>query len=880
MGNSLQKINIGLPPLQPILGLCLGIWLILGTTTWAQDGTKRKLEPNEYGLWSTLYMSKVSPQGDWLIYGLKYPDQRDTVFLQRIQQDKKTIKLHFPKGKTAVFSPMGKWYGCMLPNKSLALVDLRDGTQEIISHIKSFQFSNDDRFLIGWKDTDSLVIKDLAKGSEKWLEGVREYSLNPTANTLSYICKTKEIYTLQLTELHSPKKDNRILIKSDLPMYQPKWDISGKALVFLQALDSEAKGNDHYKIFRYSEDNGSTTLKEWMPKKGAGRLKSTYIGNSGIRVRGGGKAIRLYLYQEEEKNSADKVLDQVKVWRTGNTNWSMEDLWEEKRPSTLEAIWFPNRDTTILLNQSENQHSVLTSDNNKLLTFKKAESGPQFRTSATCDILLTDLEKGNSFQILKDQVPSYIRLSPNGGYIAYFRDMDWWIYDLKKQRHRNLTKGLNRLFHIQKNAYSGANEPYGNPGWTIGDKEILVYDQYDIWMIDPLNGKRKRLTDGINYKIEYRIENTEAINESKEKWFPAMEAGEYDLNNTLVLKATGDDVASGYFLRQPNGTMDKLFYGNHYVNGLSKASKKDGFLFRSQSFDLPQSLWYWENSKLRQVVKTNLHNNDFHWGRSKLLHYKGPKGEDLQAALFYPAEFDSKKKYPMVVEIYERKSLSVNKYENPSNLNMTGFNVTNFTTDGYFVLFPDIKYEFNQPGVSALGCVKAGVKAVIEMGHVDRDRIGLIGHSFGGYETSFIVTQSNIFAAAVAGASVTNLISFYHTVGKRTHLPEMWRFEEHQWRFKDSFYKRPLVYFQNSPLHHAGSIKTPLLLWTGGEDYWIDWYQSVELYLGLSRLGGSAELIVYPGERHVLIKKEFQSHLTNRIKEWFDNYLKEKVSLK
>ena len=204
-----------------------------------------------------------------------------------------------------------------------------------------------------------------------------------------------------------------------------------------------------------------------------------------------------------------------------------------------------------------------------------------------------------------------------------------------------------------------------------------------------------------------------------------------------------------------------------------------------------------------------------------------------------------------------------------------GWNTTNFTSEGYVVFYPDIKYKLNDPGTSAAKCLEAGVKAVLAKGFVRKQHIGLIGHSFGGYETAFTITQSNLFAAAVAGAAVTDMVSYYHSVGWEAGLPEMWRLENHQWRFKDSFYENPEAYLRNSPIHYAKNINTPLLLWTGNRDFWLDWEQNIELYMGLRRQGKVCKLLVYPDEEHSIYNDTKNTvDLTNRVKNWFDKYLK------
>ena len=229
----------------------------------------------------------------------------------------------------------------------------------------------------------------------------------------------------------------------------------------------------------------------------------------------------------------------------------------------------------------------------------------------------------------------------------------------------------------------------------------------------------------------------------------------------------------------------------------------------------------------------------------------------------------------MVVHIYEIMSKNLHHYVNPSFLNGEGFNVTNYTLADYFVLLPDIRYELGNPGISAVDCVSAGVNAVVDKGLVDKSKIGLFGHSFGGFETNFIISQTNIFAAAVSGAGISDIIAYYFNISKNAIFqPEMWRFEDQQWRMGKSLYDDKEGYLRNSPIMHAQNVTTPLLLWTGKNDRIVPWNQSITYYLALRKLGVKNRLLVYPDEDHSLENRQNQTDLSKRMMGWFDDLLK------
>ena len=235
----------------------------------------------------------------------------------------------------------------------------------------------------------------------------------------------------------------------------------------------------------------------------------------------------------------------------------------------------------------------------------------------------------------------------------------------------------------------------------------------------------------------------------------------------------------------------------------------------------------------------------------------------------------------MVVHIYDVMSDELHQYVNPSFLNREGFNVTNYTLNGYFVLMPDIIYQMGNPGSSAVDCVTAGVNAVTGKGLVDKDKIGLYGHSFGGYETNFIISQTNIFKAAVSGAGISDIISLYFNISRNGYFQsDMWRFENQQFRIGKSLYDDKEVYVNNSPIMHAENVRTPLLLWTGKNDRIVPWNQSITYYLALRKLEVPTQMLVYPDEDHSLENPENQKNLSQRMMEWFDYWLKGEAEFK
>ena len=336
-----------------------------------------------------------------------------------------------------------------------------------------------------------------------------------------------------------------------------------------------------------------------------------------------------------------------------------------------------------------------------------------------------------------------------------------------------------------------------------------------------------------------------------------------------------DVIENGWWWWTNSKGLTRIITKEKKMDYLSKPARGKPLLFREEDFNLSPRLVLLHPSGREEILyQTNPQQQNYHWGNSTVFRYKTIDGRDLSAALLFPANYDSTKKYPMVVEIYERRSSEAHDYIEPSlSTDKSNYliNPTVYTSEGYFVLFPDITYRVNEPGISATRCVTAAVQTAIDKYGVDKSRIGLTGHSFGGYETSFIISQTDMFATAIASAGITDLPDFY--LGISSFGTNFTRVEEDQFRMQVPFYSE--AFSRNSPMHNIDKIKTPLLLCTGDEDSNVDWTQSRRLQTALWRLGKKSTMLVYPGENHVLVKEENQKDLAKRMKEWFDYYLKD-----
>ena len=400
---------------------------------------------------------------------------------------------------------------------------------------------------------------------------------------------------------------------------------------------------------------------------------------------------------------------------------------------------------------------------------------------------------------------------------------------------------------------------------------MLLYDRFDIWRVSPTGSFATRLTDGADEMIRHRL-STANLSEEDD--------GALDPAKPLYVALYGDRTKkSGYAKLSLKGnprkspTVETLMWKDASISGLTKAKDSAVFAIVEERTEDSPDLFVGRNlRKMKQVTKTNPFQKDFLWGRSELVNFKNRNGVPLQGMLTYPANYEEGKKYPMIVYIYEERSQGLHRYITPSEKHP--YNQSVFSAEGYFFFQPDIVYRPQEPGISAVECVVPAVEKVLESGMIDKDRIGLLGHSWGAYQTSFIVTQTDLFAAGVAGAPLTNMMSMSVSVYWNSGGTNARIFAQSQGRMDTPFWRDVDNYVRNSPIHFLDKLNTPLLITFGDKDGAVDWSQGVQMY-NAARWAGREDLVmlVYPGENHSLRQEENMVDYHYRVKEWFHHYL-------
>ncbi len=858
------------------------------TNSFAQD-TLPVITENDYAKWQTLGSFSISDNGTWLSWNVSLSEGGDTLYLKNALSAK---MYKYPLSAGNVFSSDSKWAACRMgySEKEIEkmneqkkpvryktrLINLESGVERVFDNIESYNFTKNADHLImsGYANEDktrNIYLHNLNTGVTKNIGNVTEFAVNKPGNRLAYIinAEDKKGNGVELMDL-----DNYAIsfLSNDTSVYKSLvWEREGNVLMFLKAFTDTSYVEENHCLFIVRNIFTKPEIKTFNPIStaefpGEMRIKETYRPSVSDDYR----FMFFGAYDWTKKEKKDKKSEEAEEKLPGVDIWHWkDDPIQPRQKNTYNSdkdfiylhAWNTETNRIVRITSDTLRQATITGGGHHAVISDDTPYKPLFR-EPTSDYYIADAETGNR-KLFLSAFSSQVGSSPGGKYLLYFKDKNWWVYDIRKDSHLNLTGAIDTEFwNTRDDSPLEVKPPFGNGGWLKDDKALFVYDEFDVWKLYPDGSKPVRLTSGKENKIRFRIQRLDSE-------YPYIDGSE-----ALYFSASGDlTKESGYYRMTVKDKFEKLIYENRSISGLRKAEKSDFFVYRSETYSESPNIFRTVGSFTDplKISDTNPQQAKFAWGKSELIDFKNRDGKQLQGALFYPAKYEPGKKYPMIVYIYEIRSNVVNQYVSPSL--KSAYNTTNYTSQGYFVFQPDIVYKTNHPGESAADCVIPAVEAVLKTGMIDEKKIGLMGHSWGAYQTSFIITQTDMFAAAVAGAPLINMISMYNEIYWNTGNPNQNIFEISQGRLRDPWWVRLEEYMSNSPMFQAQKIQTPLLVAFGTSDGAVDWHQGIEMFTTMRRMEKPYIMLVYDSENHSLAKKENQIDYTKKVKEFFNHHL-------
>jgi len=723
-----------------------------------------------------------------------------------------------------------------------------------------------------------FILRSLKDGSETEFIDVMEYLFTENGKYLLYTVSSKEkpetdgVYCLQ------PGKSPSQPLLTGKGNYT-KWatDKEETKLAFLTDRDDYEAEESTHNLYGWKVGEDAASL--WISHTSTpGFPKGMAVSNkSDISFSEDGKVMMFGIKeipeQKEKKDEGEEEEEEEKPkfdlwhWNDPYPQPQQKQMAKRVRDNTWESVYHFDSKTFVKLADEEIPDVELSRDGKiafaeNIWPYTKIIS----YDGSYLDIYVIDPKTGKRTLVIKSLYRG-ASLSPNGKYVYWFHDKDWYVYDIAKKTTKNITSSLGVRFEREDWDTPQPSYGYGIAGWTDGDATILVYDRYDIWEIKPDGSDPRMVTEGYGRKNDLsfryiRLDREErTINPKKD----------------MLLRTTNEEtMAGGFFIGRVNGKKppEKLIMADKMFGYPSKAENADYLIFYRSSFDEYPDYWLsdMDLESPRKITDLGKQMEPFIWGKAELRDFQSADGKPLKGILIKPDNFDPKKKYPLMVYIYETLHQMYHYFRQPSP--GTSVNPSFYLSNGYVMWMPDIEYGTGYPGRDALKCVLPGIQMLIKEGYIDSKAIGIQGHSWGGYQIAYMVTQTNIFAAAEAGAPVSNMTSAYGGIRWGSGMVRQFQYERTQSRQGDSLWNVPLRYIENSPLFWADKVQTPLLMIHNDQDGAVPWYQGIEYIMALRRLGKEAYMFNYIGEDHGLRKRVNQEHWTRCMQEFFDHHLK------
>ncbi len=872
------------------------------TGVFAQNGSKI-LTLDDYPRWKHIVSTKISPDGNWVTYAYRPNAADDTLHIKNM----KTGKVYdIPGGSTPSFSEDSKWAAYMinLPKveteklkkekkkitKKAETVNLDSGIKHTIDNASAFAFSKTSGFLAvkkaksddkaGFKGTD-LILINLDNGIYQNIGNVSEFAFNKPGEYLAYSVDAANrigngIYLIDLESGAFNSLDTDTLSYSGLA-----WDEKGKTGVAVLKGRTQ-KGNEHrdnrlvlaFLTAGRNKRSESIAVSRVIDPKDFDTFPENMIisENGSLSWNEDGTMVFFGIREQKKKlKKSDEKVANVDVWH-----------WKDKRIQSHQMIR-ADRDKKLTYRSvfitGTSELKRLADENMKTITISP---DGKWGVGAVSDPYISDKYGGGGEQdfysvnnttgdrtLIAEKVFYSYGISPDSKHFLYWKNRDYFLYSFESGRNINISENAPVNFENMEFDRPMEKSPYRIAGWSKDGRSVLVYHRYDIYMLS-LEGKTaENITKDFGDKNEIVFRYFRLDPEEKS----------IDLKRSLFLTASGQwTKKTGFFSLKAGKEPQQLVYEDKRFGRPVKAKKADKLLYTVETFiEYPDYFTSGTNMKDRvRITNANPQQIEYAWGRNELIDFTDSRGNRLQASLTYPANYEPGKKYPMLVYYYEKMSQRVHVFSKPVYDDRPHMSL--YASNGYLVLMPDIEYEMGKPGSSAMDCVTSAVKKVIEFGYADPERVGLQGHSWGGYETAFMITQPHIFryACAVAGAAASELFSDFNQVYKRTGTNNRGYHETSQGRIGTNPWEAQELYISQSPLQNVRNINAPFMLLHGTVDGAVDWIQGLVYYNAARYWGKEVIFLSYPDEPHHLRKLENQKDFLKRMQDFFDVYLKGK----
>ncbi len=884
---------------------CALVWLAGGL---AAQG--RPLDHDAYDEWRTIEAEALSPDGDWLRYELVPRVGDGTLHVHSAAGRAEHV---VDRGDDAAFTPGGGWVVFLIrpqhdsvraarleerspsgmPKDSLGLLELSGGTVERIPAVKSFAVPDEGAARVAYllepppleEDEEAprgarntLVIRDLEADAEHRFENVTGYLFSDDGSRLAYTRSAPDSALDGVYLVDTATGEARTVLTGPGSYGDLAFSEDGERLAFLTDRDDRAAETPTHALYVSEGEAARLVAAAGTPGVPEGWVVSEHETPSFSRSGG-----RVFFETQPEPEPEpeqglkdERVVIDVWHWRDPLLQTvQLERLEEERRRGYRAVAHLEDGDRVVQLATEAVPEVEVGRHGDADVGI--AETGVPYRhlvgidAPGWSDVYLVDVRDGSMERVVEQAQLAGVQLSPEARYAAWYDygRRAWFAMATAARRPVNLTAAIPHPVHDELDDHPMPPGPYGAAGWTDGDEAFLVYDRFDVWATDPAGGAPQNVTEGMGRaeELELRVVDLDPDADAIDPGEPVLLAA-FDVGTKV----------GGFYRDRVDGSRQprRLVLAEKRFSRPSKAEDADVLLWTREDVTEFPDLWVsdLDFQDARKLSDANPQQAEYNWASVELVEWVSADGIPLQGLLYHPEDFDPAGTYPLMVNFYERDSDNLYRHYPPLP-HRSVIRPTFYASRGYVVFMPDIVYKEGYPGESAFNAVVPGVTTLLDQRpYLDADNIGVQGHSWGGYQIAYLVTRTNIFKAAEAGAPVANMTSAYGGIRWGSGMSRMFQYERTQSRIGASLWEEPQRYIENSPLFALDRVETPLLIMHNTEDHAVPFEQGIELFVGLRRLGKPVWMIDYNEGLHWPITPATRRDWNIRMQQFFDHFLK------
>ena len=908
-----------------------GLFILLLFTVQFTFAQKKPLDHSVYDAWQSVGAKQLSNNGLWASYNINVQQGDSILYLANLKNGNKVavpraIKNQFSNDSKYAAFIIRPFYAVLrqakikkkkaddLPKDTLGIINLNTSEISKVARVKSFKFPENGfgymAYLVDKPDTSKtsnasskkdgdyvadepsspgakkmegtdLIVKNLLTATDKTYKYVTDYLFSKNGKLLIFSAsgsKKDKTALHGVYLLNTEKGSLKTLVKGRGSFKNFVFDEDSEHVAFVGEQDSEKKEIKDYNIYYNSLtlDTAQTIVDYDMPGLPA---KWSVSGNAKVAFSKDGKKLFFGIApikKPKDTTIVDFEVAKVDVWNYKDDYlqpMQLKNADRENRRSYLSVIDIYSNDPKVIpladtklpdagtVNEGDADYVLASTDfGNRVAS--------QWTGNTAKDYYLINTKTGQRKKIIEN-LKGNAASSPSGNYIIYFDSEkgNYYTYNVLTEKIVALKSGSVK-FADELNDVPDSPRSYGIAAWMEGDKSVLIYDRYDIWAFSP-DGKTepKNLTNGFGraQQITFRYQQTDP----ESRFIKPNEVIWLDAFNNLTKE-------NGFYRKNVsnNKNPDLVTMQKFKFSDLIKAKDAEVYLYDKANYTESPNVYTTTDFKVEnKLTNTNPQQDDYNWGTAELVKWTTPKGYASEGILYKPENFDPNKKYPMIVYFYERLSDGLYAYQAPAPT-PSRLNISFFVSNGYLVFAPDIAYTTGHPGQSAVEYINSGVESLKKNAWVDGKKIGIQGQSWGGYQVAYLITQNDMYAAAWAGAPVVNMTSAYGGIRWESGVNRQFQYEKTQSRIGATLWEKPELYIENSPLFMFPKVNTPVVVMANDGDGAVPWYQGIEMFTGLRRLGKPVWLLNYNGEAHNLVQRQNRKDIQIREQQFFDYYLK------